>query len=165
MPLFGQMSGSSDSAPAWTSHLVQTIGALHPLVIHFPIALLLTAAFLELISVWIKDHPGLRFAIAVNLLLGTLGALVAATLGWMDAAHIGLEPDLKPVLAWHRWLGTSVAVGSLITAALWFRFTRTNKVGGLGIYRIALWLLAIVLGITGHLGGLLVYGLDSFSPS
>jgi uncharacterized membrane protein len=164
MPLFGQTPSSIDSAPAWTSHLVQTMGALHPLVVHFPIALLLTAAFLELVSVWIKDHPGLRFAIAVNLLLGTLGAVVAATLGWLDAAHIGLEPDLKPVLAWHRWLGTSVAVCSLITAALWFRFIRTQKAGGIGIYRIALWLLAIVLGITGHLGGLLVYGLDYFSP-
>jgi uncharacterized membrane protein len=141
------------------------MGAFHPLVVHFPIALLLTAAFLELISVWIKDHSGLRFAIAVNLLLGTLGAVIAATLGWMDAAHIGFEPDLKPILAWHRWLGTSVAIGSLLTTGLWFRSERIRQTGGLWIYRVALLLLAVALGVTGHLGGLLVYGLDYFSPS
>jgi uncharacterized membrane protein len=165
MPLFGQMSGSTESTPSWTAHLVQMIGAFHPLVVHFPIALLLTAAFLELVSVWIKDHPGLRFAIAVNLVLGALAAFVAASLGWMDAAHIGFEPDLKPVLAWHRWLGTSVAIGSLITATLWFRTTRASAPPSPWIYRTALWMLAVVVGFTGHLGALLVYGLDYFSPS
>lgn len=153
------MDGSTQGG---TAHLLQTLGAFHPLIVHFPIALLLTAALLEVISIWNKGHSGLRFAILINLTLGTLGAMLAATLGWVDAAHIGFEPDLKPVLAWHRWLGTSVAVGALATTALWYRLARHEYSGSLWTYRTVLWLTVIVLGITGHLGGLLVYGLDYF---
>jgi uncharacterized membrane protein len=161
-PFFADMDGSSGS-PAWgTAQAVRLLGAFHPLVVHFPIALLLTAAFLELVSVWKKESSGLRSAIAVNLTLGTVAAIVAVALGWLDAAHIGFEPDLKPVLAWHRLLGTSVAVGSLITTILWFR-ARTNLSTCLWLYRAALWSLALLIGITGHLGALLVYGLDYFS--
>jgi uncharacterized membrane protein len=162
MLLFAQIEGSGGVPPEWTTHLVKLIGAFHPLVVHFPIALLLTAAVLEVVSVRLKDHQGLRFAIVINLILGTVGAVVAASLGWMDAAHTGIEVDLKPTLAWHRWLGTSVAIGSLITTALWFRARITPK-SSLWIYRIALWLLAVIVGFTGHLGALLVYGLDYFS--
>jgi uncharacterized membrane protein len=161
-PLFADMDDSGGSSGWGTAQAVRLLGAFHPLVVHFPIALLLTAAFLELVSVWKKESPGLRSAIAVNLTLGTVAAVVAATLGWLDAAHIGFEPDLKPVLAWHRWLGTSVAFGSLITTILWFR-VRTNSSTCLWLYRAALWSLALLIGITGHLGALLVYGLDYFS--
>jgi len=164
MLLFAQTEGSGGVSPEWTTHLVKLLGAFHPLVVHFPIALLLTAAVLEIVSVRLKDHSGLRFAIMINLMLGTMAAVVAASLGWMDAAHMGFEPDLKPVLAWHRWLGTSVTVGSLITTVLYFR-TRITPNGSHWIYRIALWLLAVVVGFTGHLGALLVYGLDYFSLS
>jgi len=162
MLLFAQTEGLGGVPPEWTTHLVRLIGAFHPLVVHFPIALLLTAALLEAASVWLKDHPGLRFAIVINLTLGTVGAVVAASLGWMDAAHIGIEVDLKPTLAWHRWLGTSVAIGSLITTILWFR-VRVNSAVCLWLYRATLWSLALLVGITGHLGALLVYGLDYFA--
>ncbi len=162
MSLFAQTQSSAGPPAEWASHLVQRLGAFHPLLVHFPIALLLTAAVLEVISVWMKKHSDLRFVIVVNLTLGTVTAAIAAALGWMDAAHMGFEPDLKPILAWHRWLGTSVAVGSLITTALWFR-ARMASTGSLWIYRTALWLLAVVVGFTGHLGALLVYGLDYFS--
>jgi uncharacterized membrane protein len=161
-PLFADLDGSSGSAMWGTAQAMRLLGSFHPLVVHFPIALLLTAAFLEAISVWKKNSPGLLSAIAFNLTLGTLAALVAATFGWLDAAHIGFEPDLQPVLAWHRWLGTTVAFGSLITTILWFR-ARTNLSTCLWLYRITLWMLALLVGITGHLGALLVYGLDYFS--
>jgi uncharacterized membrane protein len=163
MDIFAQMAAPDSPAKDGGSHWVQMVGAFHPLVVHFPIALLLTAAALEVISIWKKDHSGLRFAIVINLTLGTLGAVVAAILGWMDAAQMGFEPDLKPVLAWHRWLGTSVAIGALITAVLWFRAAGTTSKGSLWIYRAALGLLAVILCFTGHLGALLVYGLDYFS--
>jgi uncharacterized membrane protein len=161
-PVFADIDGSGGSPASGTAQTLRLLGALHPLFVHFPIALLLTAAFLELVSVWKNESSGLRSAIAVNLALGTFASVVAATLGWLDAAHIGFEPDLKPVLAWHRWLGTSVAVGSIITTILWFR-TRTNLSDCLWLYRAALWSLALLIVITGHLGALLVYGLDYFS--
>lgn len=104
---------------------------------------MVTASLLEVVSIWFKDHAGLRFAIIVNLTLGTLGAVVAATLGWIAAAHIGMETDLKPVLLWHRWLGTAVAIGALIPMALWYR-SRSKREGSCWVYRIALWTLSII---------------------
>ncbi len=162
-PFFAHMDDAGGSPSDGTAHLLQLLGALHPLAVHFPIALLLTAALLELISFWHGYNSGLRFAIAINLMLGTTAAIVAAIFGWIDAAHIGFEPDLKPILALHRWLGTSVALESLITVGLWFKSVQTGLSGSIWIYRAALWSLAVSVGITGHLGALLVYGLDYFS--
>ena len=153
MSLFAQTQGSEAPLSDWITHLVKWMGAFHPAAVHFPIALLLTAAALEVVSVWLKDHSGLRFAIIVNLALGALGAIVASTLGWMDAAHMSFESDLQPVLAWHRWLGTSVGVCSLIITALSFGLGRTGSAASLWIYRVLLWLLALAVGITGYLGG------------
>jgi uncharacterized membrane protein len=160
MPLV--FANFEDDGPAGIAfrHL---LGALHPLVVHFPIALLLTAALIETFTLWIRESPGLRFAVVVNLVLGTLGAVIAAPLGWIDATQMHFEPDLRPVLEWHRWLGTSVALLSLITLALRWNWSRKRTRSSLWIYRGLLWMLAIILGIAGHLGGLLVYGLDYFS--
>jgi uncharacterized membrane protein len=163
-PIFANIDDAGGATNGGLHRLWELLGAFHPLVVHFPIALLLTAALLELFSVWKPESSGLRFAITVNLILGTLGALVAAPLGWIDANQMHFEPDLRPVLAWHRWLGTSVAAGALLTSFVGFRATKTDSVTTLWIYRGLLWLFALTLGITGHLGGLLVYGLDYFSP-
>jgi uncharacterized membrane protein len=164
MLIFAQAVDASSANPSELGRVWQLMGVFHPLIVHFPIALLLTAAFLELVSVWKKDHAGLRFAIVANLILGTIGAVVAAPLGWIDASYIHVEPDLRPVLAWHRWLGTSVAIGALITTIFWFGYARVGTRAHFWIYRAALWSLTLILSITGHLGGLLVYGLDYFSP-
>lgn len=159
IPLFAHMEGSAEGFGRWW----QLLGAFHPLVVHFPIALLLVAALLEVFSVWKTDHAGLRFAIAVNLLLGTLGALIAALLGWIDATQMHFEPDLKPILFWHRWLGTTTALAAIVATFLWFRKTILRTMEASVSYRIVLWSAVFILAITGHLGGLLVYGLDYFS--
>ncbi|HPU84463.1 MAG TPA: hypothetical protein PLE60_03875 [Candidatus Latescibacteria bacterium] len=70
-------------------------GALHPLVVHFPIALLLvTPLFLLMAAISKNDRPQLRSCILVFMALGVLAAWVAvwtgqhaATLARITAPH------------------------------------------------------------------------------
>jgi len=151
--------------PEWSRRLWQLAGAGHPLVVHFPIALLLASALLEVISIWKGENVRLRFAIVANMVMGTIGAVVAAALGWIDATQIHFEPDLRAVLTWHRWLGTSSAIGAVVVTVLWFGWARNGSPRRIWIYRVALWLLALGVSVCAHWGGLLVYGLDYFSPT
>ena len=75
------------------------------------------------------------------------------------AKRLASMPDIEraPLLEWHRWLGTTAA-GTTLVAAL-------ATLGGprrLWLYRIALLAAGVLVGATGHLGGLLVFGPDFF---
>ena len=67
--------------------------SLHPLVVHFPIALLLSAVGLELLALLLK-RPALHRISLWNLCLGTLGA-AAAVLTGLRAEVAGLRTELR----------------------------------------------------------------------
>ena len=144
-------------------HFLRYVGAFHPIAVHFPIALLMVAAIMEGISAWRRDNSTFGLVVSINLHLGTVAALVAAVLGWADAATMGVEPDLKPILFWHRWLGTGVALGFSVILVLWYWQRAMPDGKRVWLYRVSLWLGAVLVGITGHLGGILVYGIDYLS--
>ena len=79
------------------------IGRLHPLLIHFPIALVVVAALAEFVAMVTADERWRTVAVA-NLRAGAGFALLAAVAGW----RLALAPDMEasPLLEWHRWLGT-----------------------------------------------------------
>lgn len=142
---------------------VHFCGQFHPALTHFPVALLLIAALAESIH-WANRRSIFHIIAAFNLVVGAVASPVVAALGWALAATMGMEPELRPMLAWHRWLGTATAVWALVTVFLWWRNRSAPAVSPyLNLYRIALWGGAVLIAITGHLGGLLVYGLDYFS--
>ncbi|MDE1171758.1 MAG: hypothetical protein PW734_11220 [Verrucomicrobium sp.] len=163
MPFLAHMADTASSGGGHThasGEVLRWLGAFHPVVIHFPIALLLLAAFLEGIVAWRGPSEKLSFAAGLSLGLGAVAAVIAAGLGWADAATMSIEPDLKPILTWHRWLGTGVAVGSCLAGLLQLRVLPTGR--GVWAYRIVLWLVALATAVAGHLGGTLVYGLDYY---
>ena len=142
--------------------LVHFYGQFHPAATHFPVALLLVAALAELVFCF-RPQRILHDIAAFNLHVGALAALVVASMGWAMAATMGIEPDLRSTLSWHRWLGSGTAVWSVLTVALWWWQGRLSGPGRLKLYRAALFGGAVLVSITGHLGGLLVYGLDFYS--
>ena len=144
--------------------LIHFYGQFHPAATHFPVALLLVAALAELIFCFWPRKMFHEIA-AFNLHVGALSALVVASMGWAMAATMGIEPDLRATLSWHRWLGSGTALWAAVTVAFWWWQSRQSTLARLNSYRAALFGGAVLVSITGHLGGLLVYGLDYYSWS
>lgn len=165
--------------------VAQLGGRLHPVIVHFPIALLMCAALLEMLRVLRGEGGGAAVAVgpggagakdslAISLrprvtdtvrtlvAFGALGAVVAAFAGWLNAAAEEPSKTTATTLFFHRWTGIAAAVLGL-TAWLSAALARRTRWGWpLPTFRLALLLAAAGVGIGGHLGGTLVYGEDYY---
>jgi uncharacterized membrane protein len=149
---------SGEAAPGEPNRIVRFLGKLHPLAVHFPIALLIVAALVEAMAL-ARCRP--LFGPVANLLLslGVAASMVAIPLGWANAStseHIGQEATVEL----HRWL--SIAAGSTALAAYALGHALRRKPGrSLRVsYVLVLFAAAIGVSVAGHLGGALVYGDD-----
>jgi uncharacterized membrane protein len=136
------------------------VGRLHPLLIHFPIALVIAAALAEGAAIVTADESWRTVAIG-NVRAGAVFALLATIAGWRLA--LAPEMEVSPLLEWHRWLGT-VAAGAVLAAALATGGVRRRPAVGMHIYRIALFTAGTLVAVTGHFGGLLVWGANFLRP-
>jgi uncharacterized membrane protein len=136
------------------------IGRLHPVLIHFPIALVIVAVAAETAATATVDHRWRTVAIA-NVRAGAAFALVAAIAGWSLAQAPGTETTR--LLEWHRWLGT-FASGLSVAAAVAASRSDGPAVADRWLFRIVLVLAGALVAVTGHLGGVLVWGADFLRP-
>jgi uncharacterized membrane protein len=136
------------------------IGRLHPVLIHFPIALVIVAVGAEVAATATVDRRWRTVAI-VNVRAGAAFALIAVIAGWNLARTSGVEAT--SLLEWHRWLGTISAVLTLAAAVATSRADRRSSVDW-WIFRIALFAAGLLVAATGHLGGVLVWGADFLRP-
>lgn len=149
-------AGDADAEEASLSQRLWIfVGVFHPMVVHFPIALLTLAAMVELAR-GMKLVSVSRDVTWVCLLLGAATAIVAAVLGWANATYM----SETTTLATHRWIGISVTALAVVLAGVttWQRYRMQLTPGRL--YLAAILLLAGGVGFTGHQGGKLVYGED-----
>ncbi len=146
--------------PAFGARTLRFAGKLHPLVVHFPIALLLTALVVELLGLTVSS-ASLREVARVLVLVGAPSAAVSALLGWLAARGASYPEELARVLTLHRWLGTAtaaVAVGTLVLSERGRRHGRHHR-----SHVVLLGVTALLAGITGHFGGTLVLGPEHFT--
>ena len=141
-------------------------GAFHPAAAHFPIGLLVVAGVVELWG-FLRGRKGPSDTGYTCLMLGAAGAVVAAILGWANADFAGEynDPAKAAVLFQHRWLGVGVAVIGVLLAVIATRSrAATAEVSrGRRYFLLAGTLLCSALvGLTGSLGGKLVYGIDYY---
>ncbi len=131
------------------------LGRSHILALHFPLALLLVAAFLEFVSRK-REQPGPNPHAFTCLWLGALSALVAAGTGWVFAEVEPLSQSQDEHLFQHRWAGVLTAVLALsatIVGALSRKRPSLRK-----SFRILLGVAALGVAATGHFGGEMVHG-------
>ena len=122
---------------------------MHPLVLHFPIVLLVLAI------VWETDQQGKRNSafrsIGNTLLLATaFSAALAALMGLWLSNEGGYEPT---TLFWHKWSG----IATSLLAFAWYvlrEWTRVSKVRGIALGTATL----TALVIAGHQGATLTHG-------
>jgi uncharacterized membrane protein len=127
--------------------------AQHVVLIHFPIALFITAVIFDLMAHWTKRR-GLADAAYYNLLaaaISTLPVLATGLLAW----HFQLEGQhLKGILLLHLVLACVSSV--MIWLVWWVHFRARRRTVYLQSYRFAVEFLAVgIVALTGHLGGFL----------
>jgi uncharacterized membrane protein len=132
---------------------------MHLPLVHFPIALVLTAVIGECLALWRRSRvpsPTVRLCIAVAAGL----AVPTVAYGWVLArdGHGASSPDL---LSLHRWVGTTAGVW-LLALGLCSEIDARRKTRSLTV-RLLLFSGAALVGLAGHLGGLLVHGEDFFA--
>ena len=133
------VGGENIQLPTW----LQVVGRLHPLLLHFPIVLLLLAAAL----LWIRDENRIRY-FSWLLLLGANLAGVTVVAG----LFLATEDYSSDSLNWHKW----TAICSLgVAVGLYFLRDRT-----LPILRSLSISLGLILVLTGHFGAELTHGSD-----
>src|SRR5258705_13416204 len=91
------------------THSLEWISRFHVVVVHFPIALLLTAALAEAMVMW-RGATELVSVARFCVRLGAAGAIGAAALGWTRGSYSG---DASAILAFHRWIGTAACICSI----------------------------------------------------
>jgi uncharacterized membrane protein len=151
---------------------------LHPLVIHFPIALLLTAPLFIIIGALVVPQRSRPYMIAALLLmvLGTAGVWFAVATGEATADLVIRNPDISAVLERHQSLAEKVRVvftaATLLFAAIFLipralhrDATRlTTSIVPL-VFVVAYAGAALLLANTAHQGGRLVHELGSSPPT
>ena len=125
---------------------------IHPLVVHFPIALWLAAALFDVLAWRRPDRFALHEAAYWLIGLGALGGLVSIAAGWMDLLNLEAQGVGTGVLTRH-WTHSMIAyVATALFLGVFAWRWRTGNVP-------SFWLLCITVGaalmvaITGYLGG------------
>lgn len=143
---------------------------LHPIIIHFPIGLLLVAPLFVALSV-ISKKWGRAFALSALILmaLGTAAAFLAVETGEAAAKIADRSPEINKVLQHHQELADKVriifSVLTLLFASLLFvpKILKKELKPAVAVGITVVFLLmyvagALVLANTAHNGGILVHG-------
>ncbi len=149
----GHTHDESAAGKTFAQRLFKWLGRLHILAIHFPIAMIIGALGIELFGL-LRRETSYQHAARIMLIVGALGAVGAASLGWF-AGGFTLS-DRNPVLMAHRWLGTAIAVLAVVLAYLAVGLRR--RPGSRKIYWLLLAGLSIAVSVQGWLGGSFMHG-------
>lgn len=133
--------------------MLEYLNLLHPKLVHFPIALFLTALGFETLSLILKKETFHQCAVILYVTAALLTPLVVRT-GIFEAERIALH---HPVLDEHREYGLWTMWVSLASLpVLWF-FTRKYTKFFKPVFWLFLVAAAVLVILTGHEGGEMVF--------
>ena len=136
--------------------LSDTVQDLHPITVHFPIALLIMSAGLSII-LYIKPNAALQQATWVLLWVGTVSAVVSSIAGLIS--HVRYEETaVYGVIETHQnWSFGVTGLFIAVTIWRWLSRKRQADAGTKPLYLIVVLIGVAVLTISGLTGGDLVY--------
>ena len=130
---------------------------IHPMFVHFPIALVIIGFVADLTSHFIKKEACLSKAGFYMLLAGTVMAVLALLSGLLFTSEMeGAADEISDTHQLFAWIAVSLLiVTSLLRIYLASQKSEKSK---LKLLAFALYALAVVfVGLTGFYGGTLVY--------
>jgi uncharacterized membrane protein len=150
---------------AWAWHGDSTtagwFGRFHPVVVHFPIALVVAAGLAEVVALRTGDAR-YSFAARFMLYVAAIAAVVAASLGFAAATGESYDGVQADYFNYHRVLGIVLPVLTFLTLGLCESARRTGETGHITAYRVLLLLSILVVLVMAYFGGTLVFGVDHF---
>lgn len=136
---------------------------IHPITVHFPIALLLANGLLTVLYLR-RGERSLETSAYHCLILGWIGSCIAALTGTIDALRQLTGPDASRDTTLLAWVNAHAALGIAIVIIYWQVYQRRRRhpailddVQGRKSYLRLLAMGALLIMIDGWLGGYLVY--------
>ena len=131
---------------------------LHPKLVHFPVALLISAAAFGILALLIKSkREVLKEVLFWNLILGVPAALIAVITGLQEESVLAHNDTIHSIMEVHKFLGFIIA-GVFVALLIWMLLRRSVlKNIEFTVLVAILVLTAALLGYSAHLGGKMVY--------
>ncbi|MFQ5480356.1 MAG: DUF2231 domain-containing protein [Thermodesulfobacteriota bacterium] len=135
------------------------IGAMdnvHPLFVHYPIALFTAFFVAEFLGViFKKDH--FRSAASFTLYLGNLAALAAVLAGFHAASTVEHNEAVHIIMERHEAFGVTVLILATILS-IWRLYTRRKfSPRAQIVHLVAAFILTVIIAFGADLGGLMVF--------
>lgn len=135
---------------------VTQLANLHPLLVHFPIALLTVFFLLDLLAS-LAGKKSWRDAAGMMLYFGTIGAALAVFAGFIAADSVAHGDDVHDIMTRHQYFGVSVLTLATLLS-LWRLLAGGIITGAANVFFLTLsGLLCLLLTLGADLGGLMVY--------
>ncbi len=148
--------------PHGMGRLIRFVGKFHSVAVHFPVALIVVAALAEVLA-FVTKKSLFRDAARFSLVVGAMVGIAAVAVGWSAGAFTNYPTELSRTFVLHKWLGTCIGVLLVVAAILCEVYHRRgSRAAGAG-YRLILAVAVVLIGLTGHFGGILVYGPGHYS--
>ncbi len=133
----------------------EIVGLLHPMLLHFPVALLMGGAFFAVFGM--RGESPLADAAYYCLWLAALTGILACISGWSFAIEKDYLKwqrfDFNESIDIHRWGSILVTVLSLLLALVAAGSRRRDPYGSGAIWKLGMVLLAVLVGFVAHHGG------------
>lgn len=141
----------SISVPPW----LQVGGRLHPMVLHFPLVLVILYAMAVIIHPPRKTSKDDSYHNIIELvfLLAVFTSVIAALMGLILSKEGGYDSN---ALQWHKWSGVAVPIFTLV----WYAFNKQIQTRKLISVLFSFFALFMVL-FTGHQGAGITHGENS----
>ncbi|MFM7711195.1 MAG: c-type cytochrome domain-containing protein, partial [Microcystis sp.] len=145
--LFLLLFESQVQVPAW----LQVVGRMHPLFLHFPVALLVFSSISLFFSPsLLEGHASLKILVEWGMLLSAATSCVTALMGFLLSRESGYDTES---LFWHKWSGLIVSADSLM-----IYFFRHALVGNRMLQIGSSVSLLLLIIFTGHQGSGITHG-------
>ena len=131
---------------------------LHPMIVHFPIALITVGFVAEVVSLFFKSEKCLSKTGFYLMVLGSLAAIAAWSSGHLFTEEPSQGEILKVFLRHEKWaLITMILIIAGTIFRIWLMVKKKEETSlkwvAFGLYFLAL----VAITITGFMGGSMVY--------